>query len=85
MNVHTRWQDRSEDARCRDWAREFYAATKPHAIGTAYVNFLSEEDENLATSYGPNFARLSEVKAKFDPKNVFRVNQNIKPGKPLAA
>ena len=85
MNVHTRWQDRSEDARCTDWAREFYAATKPHAIGTAYVNFLSEEDENLATSYGPNFARLSEVKAKFDPKNVFRVNQNIKPRKPLAA
>jgi hypothetical protein len=44
------------------------------------VNFLSEEDgERLSSTYGGNYARLSEIKAKYDPKNVFRVNQNIKP------
>ena len=85
MNVHTRWQERSEDKQCIAWAREFYAATRPYAMGTTYVNFLSEDDENLAATYGPNYARLAQVKAKFDPNNVFRVNQNIQPRKPLAA
>ena len=56
-----------------------------NAMGTTYVNFLSEDDENLAATYGPNYARLAEVKAKFDPNNVFRINQNIQPRKPLAA
>lgn len=80
MNVHTRWQEARDDARCIGWAREFYEATRPYASGTAYVNFLSEEDgERLSTTYGGNFVRLSEVKAKYDPKNVFRVNQNIRP------
>ena len=85
MNVHTRWQERSEDKQCIAWAREFYAATRPYAMGTTYVNFLSEDDENLAATYGPNYARFAQVKAKFDPNNVFRVNQNIQPRKPLAA
>jgi FAD/FMN-containing dehydrogenase len=80
MNVHTRWQESADDARCVSWAREFYDATRPYASGTAYVNFLSEEDgERLATTYGGNFARLAEVKVKYDPGNFFRVNQNIKP------
>jgi FAD/FMN-containing dehydrogenase len=80
MNVHTRWQEAGDDARCIGWAREFYDATRPYASGTAYVNFLSEEDgERLPTTYGGNFARLAQVKAKYDPGNLFRVNQNIKP------
>jgi hypothetical protein len=80
MNVHTRWQEAADDARCISWAREFYDATRPYASGTAYVNFLSEEDGGrLATTYGGNFARLAEVKVKYDPGNFFRVNQNIKP------
>lgn len=80
MNVHTRWREVRDDARCIAWAREFYDATRPFASGTAYVNFLSEEDgEHLSSTYGGNFARLSEIKAKYDPENFFRVNQNIKP------
>lgn len=79
MNVHTRWQDPADDARCIGWAREFFAATKPYAAATAYVNFLSEEDgDRLTSTYGGNYARLAKVKAKFDPENMFRVNQNIK-------
>jgi FAD/FMN-containing dehydrogenase len=80
MNVHTRWQEARDDARCIGWAREFYNATRPYASSTAYVNFLPEEDgERLSTTYGGNYAKLREIKAKYDPENVFRVNQNIKP------
>jgi FAD/FMN-containing dehydrogenase len=80
MNVHTRWREAGDDRRCIGWAREFYAATRPHAMGTAYVNFLSEEEgEPLASTYGTNYARLSTIKAKYDPGNMFRVNQNIPP------
>ena len=79
MNVHTRWQEVRDDARCIAWAREFYEATRPFASGTAYVNFLAEEDgERLSSTYGGNYARLTEIKRKYDPGNVFRVNQNIK-------
>jgi FAD/FMN-containing dehydrogenase len=80
MNVHTRWQDVRDDARCIGWAREFYDATRPYASSTAYVNFLSEEDgERLSSTYGGNYGRLRQIKTKYDPENVFRVNQNIKP------
>jgi FAD/FMN-containing dehydrogenase len=69
-----------DDARCIGWAREFFDATRPYASSTAYVNFLSEEDgERLSSTYGSNYGRLREIKAKYDPENVFRVNQNIKP------
>jgi FAD/FMN-containing dehydrogenase len=79
MNVHTRWQDPHDDARCIQWAREFFAATKPYAAATAYVNFLSDEDgDRLTSTYGGNYARLAEVKARHDPGNMFRVNQNIR-------
>jgi FAD/FMN-containing dehydrogenase len=80
MNVHTRWQEARDDARCIGWAREFYNATRPYASSTAYVNFLPDEDgERLSSTYGGNYAKLREIKAKYDPENVFRVNQNIKP------
>jgi len=80
MNVHTRWREAGDDAKCIGWAREFYAATRPHAMGTAYVNFLSDEEgEPLASTYGANYDQLAKIKAKYDPGNMFRVNQNIPP------
>jgi len=86
LNVHTRWRDPAEDDRCIGWAREFFAATEPHSMGTAYVNFLTEDDEaRLPGTYGPNFERLAEIKARWDPENLFRVNQNIQPARKLAA
>ncbi len=86
LNVHTRWREAADDGRCIAWAREFFAATEPHSMGTAYVNFLSEDDEQrLPGTYGPNFARLAEIKAKYDPHNLFRVNQNIQPAHEMAA
>lgn len=86
LNVHTRWREASDDDRCVAWAREFFAATEPHAIGTAYVNFLTEEDGGrLASTYGPNYPRLVQAKAKYDPNNMFRMNQNIRPLAQVAA
>lgn len=78
-NVHTRWDDPSNDAACIDWARAFAAATAPHATGGVYVNFVPDGDAALAAAYGPNYDRLVQVKRKYDPKNLFRVNHNIVP------
>lgn len=81
MNVHTRWLDPAEDATCLAWAREFFKAAAPHAAGGVYINFLNEDEvDRIAEAYGPNYGRLKEVKAKYDPDNLFRSNQNIRPG-----
>ena len=64
----------------RDWAVGYYDAIHPHSSGGAYVNFMMEEgQERVQASYRHNYDRLSEIKAKYDPNNLFRVNQNIKP------
>jgi hypothetical protein len=64
----------------REWVREYWSTLHPHSAGGAYVNFLMEEGEERVTeSYGVNFGRLAAIKAKYDPGNLFRVNQNIKP------
>jgi FAD/FMN-containing dehydrogenase len=64
----------------RDWVRQYYNALHPLSAGGAYVNFLMEEgEERIAASYTGNYARLAAIKRKFDPDNLFRVNQNIKP------
>lgn len=81
MNVHTRWMDPAEDAKCLAWAREFFKAAAPHAAGGVYINFLNEDEvDRIAEAYGPNYRRLKEIKAKYDPDNLFRSNQNIRPG-----
>ncbi|MCC6069482.1 FAD-binding oxidoreductase [Massilia sp. GCM10020059] len=81
MNVHTRWLDPAEDAACLAWAREFFKAAAPHAAGGVYINFLNEDEaDRIAAAYGPNYRRLKEVKAQYDPDNLFRSNQNIRPG-----
>lgn len=80
MNVHTRWDDTTQDKKCINWARKFFDATKPFATGGSYVNFVSEGDDSIESSYGENIRRLSEVKAKYDPDNMLQVNLNILPG-----
>jgi FAD/FMN-containing dehydrogenase len=80
MNVHGRWSDARDDDRVRQWARRAFADAAPHATGSGYVNFLTEDDaERVAASYGPNYARLQAVKQRFDPQNLFRMNLNIAP------
>ena len=80
MNVHTRWDTPAEDAACLAWAREFFRAAAPHAAGGVYINFLNEDEvDRIAEAYGPNYARLRQIKAQYDPQNLFRTNQNIRP------
>jgi FAD/FMN-containing dehydrogenase len=80
MNVHGRWETAAEDERCIAWAREFFAKSKPFASGGAYVNFMTEEEtDRIASAYGPAYQRLVELKTKYDPTNLFHMNQNIKP------
>ncbi|EGQ9184776.1 FAD-binding oxidoreductase [Vibrio parahaemolyticus] len=80
LNVHGRWDAAEDDQACIAWARDFFAKTKPYASGGAYINFLTQDEaERIESAYGPTYARLQEVKKKFDPNNLFRMNQNIKP------
>ena len=77
MNLHARWEDKKDDEACIAWARNLFKATEPHATGGVYVNFIPDDEERVPNAYGENLARLKELKKKFDPKNLFRVNQNI--------
>ncbi|WP_429810514.1 FAD-binding oxidoreductase [Ensifer sp. B1-9] len=80
MNVHARWRDTAMDQACIDWARHLFEATKPYAAGTAYVNFMPEDDvDRVEAAYGGNYRRLVEVKRRYDPQNLFRMNQNVRP------
>jgi FAD/FMN-containing dehydrogenase len=80
MNVHGRWRDPAEDGNVRSWAKALYRVTTPYATGGGYVNFLSADDsDRVAMAYGPNYARLRELKQRFDPQNLFRMNHNIVP------
>jgi FAD/FMN-containing dehydrogenase len=80
MNVHGRWESPADDERCIAWARAFFNASAPFATGGAYVNFLTaDEGERIRSAYGDNYDRLCRVKRTYDPKNLFRMNQNIQP------
>ena len=80
MNFHGRWEEPADDKRCIGWARDFFKASAPFASGGAYVNFLTaDEGDRVRTAYGPNYDRLAQVKRRYDPDNLFRMNQNIVP------
>jgi FAD/FMN-containing dehydrogenase len=81
MNVHTRWRERGDEQAAIKWTRELFAATAPHATGGVYVNFMPEDETDRVAggAYGGNFTRLAALKAKYDPGNLFRLNQNVRP------
>jgi FAD/FMN-containing dehydrogenase len=80
MNVHGRWESPADDAKVIAWSRDFFRASAPFASGGVYVNFLTaEEVDRVRAAYGPNYDRLVRVKRQYDPNNLFRVNQNIRP------
>jgi FAD/FMN-containing dehydrogenase len=81
LNVHGRWADPARDAACVAWARDLFAAAAPFATGGAYVNFLTQEEgDRVPAAYGLNYGRLVQLKREYDPDNLFRTNQNIRPG-----
>jgi FAD/FMN-containing dehydrogenase len=80
LNVHGRWDEAAQDETCIAWARAFFEASAPYASAGAYVNFMTEdESDRVAAAYGANYARLAQIKKRYDPENVFHLNQNIKP------
>ena len=86
MNVHTRWTDAKDDARCIGWGRDVYERVAPFATGGVYVNFMpgDEAARVRAGAYGGNYERLARLKTRYDPKNLFRLNQNVGPAEAVA-
>ncbi|HET8891600.1 MAG TPA: FAD-binding oxidoreductase [Candidatus Angelobacter sp.] len=79
VDILSSWSAPAEKATSVQWVKALRDSLKPFAHG-AYVNQLGETSEDLVrTAYGPNYARLMKLKKKYDPDNVLRINQNIKP------
>ena len=75
------WTDGAQSAEHIAWVRALWAALEPHLEGSAYVNHLAEDDrpEKVRASFGENYERLRQLKAVYDPTNLFRINPNIAP------
>jgi FAD/FMN-containing dehydrogenase len=83
LSIDSIWKNPADDEKNLSWSRQFWNDMKDYSGGRAYLNFagLGEEGEALVrSSYGAaNYDRLATLKAKYDPTNLFRLNQNIKP------
>lgn len=78
--ILAQWADPAETERNVGWARAFFEAMQPFAAGGVYVNDLGQEGEDrVRAAYGANYDRLAAVKAIYDPTNLFRSNQNVRP------
>jgi FAD/FMN-containing dehydrogenase len=77
------WTGRGATEENIAWTRETFAALQPYSADARWLNYLDRDDEDDATraAYGPNYARLTEIKRKYDPNNVFRLNANIPPSR----
>ena len=74
------WADPAESETNIQWTREFWEAMQSFTPGAVYVNYLGAEGEDrIKAAYGANYERLVDLKNKYDPTNLFRLNQNIKP------
>ncbi|MBX2921075.1 MAG: FAD-binding oxidoreductase [Chitinophagaceae bacterium] len=72
--------DAGEKEKVINWAKNYWSDLHPYSMGGAYVNFMMEEGmDRVKASYGDNYKKLAQIKAKYDPGNLFRVNQNIIP------
>jgi FAD/FMN-containing dehydrogenase len=79
--VLAEWMDPKDNAACIAWARDTYVGMQGFMAETRYVNYLGDDEQGdaVAAAYGPNYRRLQRIKAKYDPENFFRMNQNIRP------
>jgi hypothetical protein len=81
LNITAAWDKKEEDPAHVEWARSTWRDMRRFSTGGTYVNFLTEEEttDRIAAAYGSNLARLAEIKARWDPTNLFRLNKNIAP------
>jgi FAD/FMN-containing dehydrogenase len=82
LSIDSTWHDPADDDANVDYTRAFWDAAVPYSDGKTYFNFpgLFEEGETaVRSSFGANHARLARIKAAYDPDNLFRLNQNIRP------
>jgi FAD/FMN-containing dehydrogenase len=74
------WPNPAQNDANIKWVRDYYDATAPHSEAGGYINFMSGDDQDrIKANYRGNYKRLVEIKRKYDPDNLFHVNQNIKP------
>ncbi len=83
FNVQSSWERPDEDQANIAWAREAWADLRPFSTGGTYINFLTEDEgpERIKAALGSGLERLAQVKARWDPGNLFRTNRNIKPSR----
>ena len=80
-NAIAQWQDPSESETHIAWVRDLWSKVEPNTLGSAYINHIAGDDrpEKVRASFGGNYERLSALKRKYDPENLFRLNPNIRP------
>jgi hypothetical protein len=81
LNLPGSWEQPGDDVANIAWARDAWNDMKSFSTGGTYINFLTEDEspERVQAALGTGLQRLAEVKAKWDPQNLFRTNRNIKP------
>lgn len=79
--VTSAWHDAADDDGNIKWTRDLFQAMRPFMADASYVNYLGGDEgaDGLRAAYGAKFERLSLLKLKYDPHNVFRMNQNVRP------
>jgi len=74
--------DPANNERMIRWARDYWMALHPYSAGGGYVNMMMDEGtDSVQAAYRDNYTQLAQIKARYDPNNLFRVNQNIKPAR----
>jgi FAD/FMN-containing dehydrogenase len=80
LSVLGEWTDPAQTEACIAWTRATYDAITPFMAARRYVNYLGDDEAGIAEAYGANLPRLRKIKSRYDPGNVFHLNQNIPPG-----
>jgi hypothetical protein len=81
VNIDAVWSEPGRAPACMAWTRDFWETIRPYSTGRVYVNFLGEEGQDrVRAAYGDvKYERLRALKRTYDPTNLFRLNQNIRP------
>ncbi len=79
--IISQWMEPKDNDRCIKWGRDTYTALEPYLGSARYLNYfdVDEPGDPAAVAYGENYARLRELKTKYDPENIFHINVNIRP------